>query len=135
MALSKPKQKKSERTNEKSPLYESIYAQVKRIPEGKVATYGQIAELLGLYGQARLVGYALFRAAAPDSDVPWQRVINAKGTISQSPLRQGNDTLQRILLEQEGIIFDVQEHIDLQRYQWCPDRSSLEEEPSSEKIK
>ncbi len=134
MDLPKPKPKKSERTNEKSPLYESIYAQVKLIPEGKVATYGQIAERLGLYGQARLVGYALFRAAAPDSDVPWQRVINAKGTISQSPLRQGNDTLQRILLEQEGIIFDAQEHIDLQRYQWRPDCFSFEED-SSEKIK
>lgn len=130
MDLSKPKQKKSERTNEKSPLYEAIYAQVKQIPEGKVATYGQIAELLGLYGQARLVGYALFRVA-PDLDVPWQRVINAKGAISQSPQRQGDDSLQRILLEQEGISFDAQERIDLKHYQWRPDRPDLEAERSS----
>jgi methylated-DNA-protein-cysteine methyltransferase related protein len=130
MDLSEPKQKKSARTKEKSPLYEAIYAQVKQIPEGKVATYGQIAELLGIYGQARLVGYALFRVA-PDSDVPWQRVINAKGTISQSPQRQGDDSLQRILLEQEGIVFDAQERIDLKRYQWRPQHADIETERSS----
>ncbi|WP_404789239.1 MGMT family protein [Altericista sp. CCNU0014] len=128
--MPKPNETELERAKEKSPLYESIYAQVRQIPAGKVATYGQIAELVGLYGRARLVGYALFRVPL-DSQVPWQRVINAKGTISQSPMRQGNDELQQILLEREGIIFDARGRVDLKRFQWHPDRSSLEETFSS----
>jgi methylated-DNA-protein-cysteine methyltransferase-like protein len=119
MGLSKPKDPK-----ENSPLYETIYAMVRQIPAGQVATYGQIAELVGLYGRARVIGYALFRVA-PESEIPWQRVINAKGMVSKSPLRQGSDELQRILLEQEGIVFDAQERIDLKHYQWNPPRSSL----------
>jgi methylated-DNA-protein-cysteine methyltransferase-like protein len=100
-----------------TPRYEAIYALVRQIPVGKVATYGQIAELLGLPGQARQVGYALFQVA-PDADVPWQRVVNAKGMISRSPLRQGGDDLQRILLEREGVMFNAQDRIDLKQYQW-----------------
>ncbi len=113
MDLSKPKDPK-----ENSPLYETIYAMVRQIPAGQVATYGQIADLVGLYGRARVIGYALFRAAAPESEIPWQRVINAKGMVSKSPMREGSDELQRILLEQEGIVFDAQERIDLKKYQW-----------------
>jgi methylated-DNA-protein-cysteine methyltransferase related protein len=100
--------------------YEAIYGLVRQIPLGKVATYGQIAELLGLPGHARQIGYALFRVA-PGSGIPWQRVINAQGMISPSPLRQGSDELQRILLEQEGIVFDAQGKIDLKRYRWSSD--------------
>jgi methylated-DNA-protein-cysteine methyltransferase related protein len=110
---------KSKNAQNNSPLYETIYALVRQIPEGQVATYGQIAELLGLYGHARQIGYALFRVA-PESDVPWQRVINAKGTISRSPFREGGDDLQRILLEQEGVTFDAKDRIDLKCYRWNP---------------
>jgi methylated-DNA-protein-cysteine methyltransferase related protein len=106
---------KPEKAKVRSPLYESIYAIVRQIPVGQVATYGQIAELVGLYGRA------LFRVV-PESDIPWQRVINAKGMVSQSPLRQGSDELQQVLLEQEGIVFDVQGRIDLKCYQWDPAR-------------
>jgi methylated-DNA-protein-cysteine methyltransferase related protein len=127
MGLSKQNLSKPKAQKENSPLYESIYAMVRQIPAGQVATYGQIAELVGLYGRARVIGYALFRAAAPESEIPWQRVINAKGMISRSPLRQGSDELQRILLEQEGIVFNDHEQIDLQRYQWHP--SPDEDEP------
>lgn len=105
--------------NPRSHLYEQIYQIVALIPPGKVATYGQIAELLGLFGRARQVGYALFRVA-PDSKIPWHRVINAQGKISYSGRRQGSDDLQRLLLEQEGISFDHQERVDLQRYGWQP---------------
>jgi methylated-DNA-protein-cysteine methyltransferase related protein len=101
------------------PLYAAIYARVKQIPVGQVATYGQIAESLGLYGRARQVGYALFQVA-PDSDIPWHRVVNAQGKISRSPMRQGNDDLQRILLEREGIAFDTEEKLNLSRYRWSP---------------
>jgi methylated-DNA-protein-cysteine methyltransferase related protein len=121
MDLSKSDLSKSKDQKENSPLYESIYEMVRQIPAGQVATYGQIAEMVGLYGRARVIGYALFRVT-PESEVPWQRVINAKGMVSRSPLRQGSDELQRILLEQEGIVFDAQERIDLKQYQWSPSR-------------
>jgi methylated-DNA-protein-cysteine methyltransferase related protein len=100
--------------------YEQIYATVKRIPHGKVATYGQIADLAGMPRKARLVGYALFRVA-PDADVPWHRVINVKGEVSESPFRQGNDYLQRSLLESEGIEFNAAGKINLLRYCWQPE--------------
>ncbi|NCJ06730.1 methyltransferase [Synechococcales cyanobacterium C] len=102
-----------------SPRYQQVYELVRQIPPGQVATYGQIAELLGWHGQARQVGYALFRVD-PDSDIPWHRVINAQGKISQTPQRQGSDALQRLLLMQEAIMFDAQDTIDLRRYRWQP---------------
>lgn len=100
--------------------YEKIYAVVRQIPKGKVATYGQIAKLANLPGQARLVGYALFRVDGKGSDIPWHRVINAKGEISESPFRDGCDHLQRALLKQEGIYFSPQSRINLQQYRWQP---------------
>jgi methylated-DNA-protein-cysteine methyltransferase-like protein len=99
--------------------YEKIYAIVKQIPSGKLATYGQIADLAGLYGKARLVGYALFQVDVT-SDIPWQRVVNAKGEISYSPARCGADRLQKNLLEKEGIEFDRRDRIDLNKYRWHP---------------
>ena len=93
-----------------------IYALIRRIPRGKVATYGQIAELAGLEGHARQVGYALHDIPA-SIRVPWHRVINAKGEISP---RSGDDSheLQRHLLESEGIRFDAKGRIDLKKYRW-----------------
>jgi methylated-DNA-protein-cysteine methyltransferase related protein len=102
--------------------YEKIYETVKRVPYGKVATYGQIANLAGLYRKARLVGYALFRVA-PDADVPWHRVINAKGEISESPFREGNDYLQRSLLESEGITFNESGRVNFRQCQWQPEEA------------
>lgn len=101
-------------------LYQQIYQLVRQIPPGQVATYGQIAALLGRPRHARQIGYALYRVA-PDADVPWQRVVNAQGMISHSPQRQGSDDLQRILLEQEGITFNRQGKLELRRYRWQPD--------------
>lgn len=99
--------------------YEAIYAVVRQIPVGKVATYGQIAEMANLPGQARLVGYALYRVD-PTSTVPWHRVVNARGEISESPFRQGGDYLQRSRLEQEGIEFSPAGKISLGDYRWQP---------------
>lgn len=104
--------------------YDVIYEVVRQIPFGKVATYGQVAELANLPRRARLVGYALYRVA-PNSDIPWQRVINAKGEISQSPFRQGSDDLQRSLLEQEGVVFSATGKISLRNYQWHPDPQTI----------
>ncbi|AFY72814.1 putative methylated DNA-protein cysteine methyltransferase [Synechococcus sp. PCC 7502] len=103
--------------------YDRIYAIVRQIPQGKIATYGQIAELSGLVGKARVVGYALYRVDPQTSDIPWHRVVNAKGEISESPFRNGGDYLQRSLLEQEGIKFSLNK-INLRDYRWYPDQYS-----------
>lgn len=100
--------------------YDRIYKIVCQIPYGKVATYGQIAELSDLAGKARLVGYALFRIDPQTSDVPWHRVVNAQGQISESPFRNGGDYLQRSLLEREGIKFSPKGKINLREYRWQP---------------
>lgn len=107
-----------------STTYDRIYAIVRLIPPGMVATYGQVAELAGLIGKPRLVGYALYRVA-PEADVPWQRVINAKGEVSHSVLRNGSDYLQQAMLQEEGIEFDANGRIDLARYRWQPSDTLL----------
>ena len=99
--------------------YQQIFAVIRRVPRGRVATYGQIAALAGLKGRARLVGYAL-HSIPPASVVPWQRVVNADGGISLAPLNGG--LTQRLLLEREGVRFDARGRIDLTRHQWRPRR-------------
>ncbi|MDA0267036.1 MAG: MGMT family protein [Cyanobacteria bacterium] len=100
-------------------LYDRIYAVVREIPQGQVATYGQVAELAGLIGKPRLVGYALYRVDAADA-VPWHRVINAKGEVSHRLSRNGSDYLQRVLLEDEGVVFTAKGKVDLATYRWQP---------------
>ena len=102
-------------------LYAQVWAMVKRIPRGKVATYGQIAALAGMPRHARQAGYAL--AATPANiKIPWHRVINAQGRVSLrlKHWESGNDDLQRILLEAEGVIFDSTGRVDLKRFRWQP---------------
>lgn len=98
--------------------YDSIYDLVNCIPRGHVATYGQIAELAGIPGQPRRVGYAL-SALPKNSGVPWHRVINAKGEISARS-NPSTERFQRKLLEQEGIVFDRDARISLARFRWQP---------------
>jgi len=94
-----------------------IYAVIRRIPRGRVATYGQVALFAGLPGQARLVGYAL-AALDVDSDVPWHRVVNARGAISLPP--QGHSArMQRARLEAEGVVFES-DRVVLARHRWRP---------------
>jgi methylated-DNA-protein-cysteine methyltransferase-like protein len=95
-------------------LYERIYEVVCQVPAGRVATYGQIAAVVGPPCEARTVGYAM---AAPgrypaSRAVPWHRVINAQGGISTKGDRQ------RRLLEGEGVIFDANGRTDLKRFGW-----------------
>lgn len=98
------------------PNYQKIYRVVRRVPKGRVATYGQIAELAGLEGHARQVGYALHHLPA-GSGIPWHRVINARGEISP---RSGSDSheLQRLLLEAEGVEFNLQGVVSLKEFGW-----------------
>jgi methylated-DNA-protein-cysteine methyltransferase-like protein len=99
-------------------LYPRIYAVVRRIPKGRVSTYGQVARLAGLPQGARQVGYAL-HALSSETRVPWQRVVNARGEISARRLA-GPEALQRVLLEAEGVAFDSRGRIDLARFRWRP---------------
>jgi len=98
--------------------YRRIYAIVARIPPGRVATYGQVAELARLPRQARLVGYAL-SALSADSDVPWHRVVNAKGQISVRGDGLGHEELQAQLLRREGVKLTAGA-IPLTTYRWTP---------------
>ena len=104
-------------------LVKLVWATVKHIPRGRVATYGQIAALAGMPRHARQAGYAL--AALPANlKIPWHRVINAQGRISLRLKHwdSGSDELQRILLEAEGVIFDSSGRVDLKRFRWEPTR-------------
>ena len=106
--------------SEKQSTYNKIYEIVRQIPAGKVATYGQVADLANMYGKARLVGYALYRVDMRSPDIPWHRVINAKGEISYSLSRHGADYRQKWLLEQEGVKFSAAGKINLRQYLWQP---------------
>ncbi len=99
-----------------SPSYARIYAVVRRIPRGRVATYGQVAALAGLRGHARQVGYAM-HALPAGTTVPWHRVINAKGEISRRS-QFGEEIHQRLLLEAEDVEFDWRGRVSLRRYGW-----------------
>ena len=95
--------------------YERVWKIVRRIPRGKVATYGQIARVAGFGTGARRVGYAL-HSLPPGFPVPWQRVINAKGMIS-FPVGSPSHFRQKQLLASEGILFK-DGRIDLARFGW-----------------
>ena len=101
-------------------LDQRVLQAVSRIPRGQLATYGQIADLIGAYGCARQVGWALRRLKLP-STVPWHRVVNAQGRISMSLSREGSDWMQRELLMAEGIPVDVEGRLPLRQFLWSPD--------------
>jgi methylated-DNA-protein-cysteine methyltransferase related protein len=93
-----------------------VWTLVRQVPSGHVATYGQIATLLGSPRVARQVGYAM-AAVRPEHDVPWHRIINAQGRISHRG-DFGRAQHQRELLEAEGVVFDETDRIDLARFRW-----------------
>jgi methylated-DNA-protein-cysteine methyltransferase-like protein len=101
-----------------------ILAAVRKIPRGRVSTYGNIADVAGLPRRARLVGTVLKHAPA-SRDLPWFRVINSSGRIS---LPSGSDAYarQKRLIEREGVIFRG-DRVDMKRYGWPPRDRSLDE--------
>lgn len=105
-----------------SSSYTRIYGVVRRIPRGSVATYGQVAELAGLPGHARQVGYAL-HALPPGSTVPWHRVVNAQGGVSPRSV-PGHDLDQQLRLDGEGVGFDARGRVVLAKYRWDGRRRS-----------
>ncbi len=103
-----------------SESHKRIYAAVRQIPRGQVATYGQIAVIAGYPKHARLVGYALHGCPR---NLPWHRVVNTKGCISL-PVDSTAAITQRRRLADEGVVF-LGGKTDLSRYQWCPDQRLL----------
>ena len=99
-----------------SNTYKRIYKIVRQIPAGTVATYGQVARLAGIPRHARQVGYAL-NTASREMKLPWHRVINARGEISKRA-DANDEALQRYLLEEEGVEFDLNGRVSLKQYQW-----------------
>jgi methylated-DNA-protein-cysteine methyltransferase-like protein len=97
--------------------FERVQRIVRRIPRGRVATYGQLAEMIEHRLSPVGVGWAV--RAAPEASIPWHRVVNSRGGISTDREHPG---LQRAMLEAEGIVFDAEDHIDLARARWQPRR-------------
>lgn len=101
-----------------SQLRKRIYAIVEAVPHGHVVTYGQVAAMAGAPRHARQVGYALFDLPE-GSPLPWHRVVNAKGEVSERR-EPGYDEVQRRKLEEEGIEFR-KGRVNLELYRWEPD--------------
>ena len=99
--------------------YETIYRVVRRVPAGRVATYGQIAALAGFPTGARMVGYAL-HALPKATNVPWHRIVNAHGALSMIRANPSGGVEQRIRLAREGIAFDAGGRVVLERHLWRP---------------
>ena len=96
--------------------YPRIYAIVRQVPRGRVATYGQIAAIEGS-ATARMTGYALAALSGSDRDVPWQRVLNRTGALSERS-GGGGISRQRRALEAEGVLFDTRGRIDFDTFGW-----------------
>ena len=111
---------------------ERVFEIVRRIPEARVMTYGQLAEILGEGYTARTVGFVMHSA---DQTVPWQRVINAQGACSTGRVIVPPDLQQRMLVS-EGVVFNEKGRCDLSRYRWTPEEYEAggevggEEQPS-----
>jgi len=98
--------------------FKKIYETVKKIPKGKVATYGQVATLSGNPHWSQVVGYALHANPNPD-EIPCYRVVNRYGELSKA-FAFGGDKTQRLLLEMDGVEFLDTGNVDLEKYQWRP---------------
>ncbi len=98
-----------------APPFERVWRLVRRVPRGKVVTYGQLSQWIDRRLTPVGVGWAV--RAAPEGSIPWQRVINARGGISTDREHAG---LQRAMLEAEGVRFSTEGTVDLARYGWAP---------------
>ena len=102
---------KSIKEKDKINTFEKVYNLVRKIPKGKVATYGQIALMIGNPKLSRVVGYAM--SSCPYNDVPCHRIVNRLGELAKSFGESGNE-LQKYLLEKEGVKFNKNNRINLE---------------------
>ncbi len=96
-------------------FYQRVYQIVARVPAGTVITYGDIARLLGRPNGARAVGWAMRHC--PEG-LPWHRVVNAQGRLSVAARYPDGKLMQQALLEEEGVAFDAEGHLDVAKYAW-----------------
>ncbi|OGU37495.1 MAG: 6-O-methylguanine DNA methyltransferase [Ignavibacteria bacterium RIFOXYB2_FULL_35_12] len=101
----------------KKDFFDRVYAVVKKIPYGKVTTYGHIAEVCGIKSSARTVGWAL--NGAKDSGLPCHRVVNRFGALT-GKLHFGSSFLMEELLRSEGVEFDKNGNVMMEKYLWMP---------------
>lgn len=101
----------------KKDFFDRVYAIVEKIPYGKVSTYGHIAEVCGIKSSARTVGWAL--NGAKDSGLPCHRVVNRFGALT-GKLHFGSSFLMEELLRSEGIEFDKNGNVVIEKYLWIP---------------
>lgn len=117
------------RASEEGPVYrERVFDLVRRIPAGRVMTYGQIAEFLGRGYTPRTVGFVM-HAASEETDVPWQRVINSQGGCSTTRFLLPPDKQQQLLMA-EGVAFDDKARCSLKKYRWTPPEVDADEQPA-----
>lgn len=110
--------------------WDQVYRLVKKIPRGRVTTYGDLAKKLRLRGGARVVGYAM--ASCPNGQgIPWHRVVGAGGRLLMS---EPHASLQRKLLESEGVDLGGR-RIDMSRYAWSPATKTTKKKPPARKRK
>ena len=119
------------KTTKQISFFRRVITLIKKIPRGKVATYGQIAALAGNPRAARQVAWVL-HSASDKEKLPWPRVINSQGRISLP--RYGGYELQRALLVKEGIKFDATDQIALARFQWKPKLVQKDKKKKAKKI-
>lgn len=98
--------------------FERIYAVVRKIPKGRVASYGQVAAMAGNPHWARVVGYALHVNPEP-SEIPCYRVVTKDGGLSEA-FAFGGINQQRLLLERDGVEFDANGKVLMEKYRWQP---------------
>ena len=106
----------SSKAPKETPPFVRVWEILQNVPRGKVVTYGQLSQMIDRRLTPVGIGWAI-RAAPPDIGLPWQRVVNAQGGISTDGEHPG---LQRTILEKEGVRFERDGHIDLDRYGWIP---------------
>lgn len=99
-----------------SDTWARIRAVIRRIPRGRVASYGQVAALAGMPRHARLVGYALH--ASHDDTLPWHRVVNAEGRLSLEHAMRASGVTQRLRLTREGVAFDGRGRVRMDAHRW-----------------
>lgn len=117
-----------ERVDAPANAYTRIYAVVRRIPRGTVATYGQVADLAGLPHAPRVAGYAL-RALPAGSPHPWHRVVAAGGKLSLARLSPESGLTQRLRLAAEGVTFDARGCVHMEAHQWRPRAARSRRDP------
>lgn len=117
--MKKPKKKFSSRKEEKGDFFDAVYAVVRKIPKGRVTTYGAVAEATGMRMSARMVGWALSVSRSTNPRIPAHRVVNRMGMLTGKN-HFATPTLMQELLEQEGVKVENDTVVEFRKLLWAP---------------